>query len=164
MKKTFLLLTFIIFSNCFLSIGQETNFKNLEVKDSLNNSDFLKAKEGYLKMSLSEDYIKLREASITFAIKVGNRINLDVLKTEKDIIDWITENYQLTQFKDAEEGCNLVRLTYRLQEKLDKEYKEILELAAKGSFAQKKEIYKPEFGTESDTEKIRTEKQSLRNN
>ena len=24
MKKTFLLLTFIIFSNCFLSIGQET--------------------------------------------------------------------------------------------------------------------------------------------
>ncbi len=158
MKNRFLLLTFFIISNCLLSISQEKNIINTEIKEGLNDVDFLRAKEGYLKMSLSEDYIKLREATISFAIKVGNRINLDVLKTEEDIIGWITENYQLTKFKDAEEGRELVKLTYRLQEKLDKEYKEIFELANKANFTQKKEIYKPESGTESDTERIRNDK------
>lgn len=163
MKNKLFLLTLFILSNCYLSVGQELNVINSN-QSELSDSDFIKAKDGYLRMSLSDDYIKLKEATISFAAKAGTRINLDVLKTEKDIIDWITNNHQLTQFKDAEEGCNLIRLTYRLQEKLDKEYKEIFELAAKGSFAQKKEIYKPEFGTESDTEKIRTEKQNSRNN
>lgn len=162
MKKIFFLL-FLIVSNCFTSFGQETSNKKSETKEGLNDSDFLKAKEGYLKMSLSEDYIQLRESSILFAVKSNNKINLDVLKTDEEVINWLNENYTLTNFKTAKEGCDLFALISRLEKKINEDYKEIFELAAKGTFAQKKEIYKPEFGTESDFEKIRSEKQKINN-
>ncbi len=162
-KNILFVLSFLIFSNCFLSIGQKTNNANSKTKEGLNEADFLKAKEGYLKMSLSEDYILLRESSMLFAVKSNNKINLDVLKTEEEIMSWLNENYTLTHFKTPKEGQDLIKLIFRLEKKLNEDYKEIFELAAKGSFAQKKEIYEPEFGTDSDTEKIRSEKQKIKN-
>ena len=114
-------------------------------------------------MSLSEDYIQLRKSCILFAVKSNNRINLDVLKTDEEVINWLNENYTLTNFKTAKEGSDLFALISRLEKKINEDYKEILELAAKGSFAQKRQIYKPEFGTESDSDKIRSEKQKINN-
>ena len=45
LKNILFVVSILIFSNCFLSIGQETNNVNSKTKEGLNEADFLKAKE-----------------------------------------------------------------------------------------------------------------------
>jgi len=144
-------------------VGQELTFKNSHQKEKLSEADFIKAKDGYFKMSLSEDYKKLREASISFAVKIGNNVDMDSLKSDEALKNWISENYKLTHFKNAEEGIKLIELTYELQAKIERDNPEVFELVLCANAAQRKEIYEPEFATETDRMRIKTEKKKIQN-
>jgi hypothetical protein len=162
MKQIILLFTYFILFNCHSSIGQELTVKNTQL-DKLSDADFIKAKDGYLKMSLTEDYKNLREASISFAVKLGRYVDLDSLKSDEALKNWISENYKLTNFKNAEEGIKLIELTYELQAKIERDNPEVFALVLCANASQRKEIYEPEYATSSDEESVRTQKRKIRN-
>lgn len=162
MKKALYIFSIFIFAYN-LSIGQELNTISLEKNKGLSEVDFIKAKDGYLKMSLTQDFKNLREASMSLAIKLGDNVDLNSLKSDEALKEWISNNYKLTHFKNAEEGIGLIELTYKLQAKIEKDNPEVFELVLCANVAQLKEIYKPEFATYEDEEHVRTESNKMRN-
>ena len=152
MKKVFFII-FIIAIN--LSVYSQLN-KNLTLteKSELSKTEFLIAKQAYLKMSYSEDYKKKRETIIAIAVKIGINKSFNSIANFEEFEIWIKENIQYTKFKSIDEAKDLMKLSFDLEEKLEIDYPDAFKYLKKASREQLTEIVEPDFYDYSDRETI----------
>jgi len=155
MKNIFLMLAF--FSFCQLSMGQESSPPISTDGKGLSDSEFLLAKEGYLKMSYSEAYITHRKATLLMIDKLGeydNEAFLTFFRTDENFSKWISENLKSTKFKSPEEAIELRKLMIDTQEKMIKENAEAFEFLWRATLEQGVEILKPDRLTTSEIDEM----------
>jgi hypothetical protein len=142
MKYVVALFFFIFFQ---FSFSQNKNTTDTISKRELSNDEFLKAKEGYLKMSLTENYKKRRDQTAKFVKSMPTITDISFYKNEEDFEKWMTENLKLTSFKTVEEAVAFRKSMVELDEEFYIENIEIFELVGRASIEQLMVILKPDF-------------------
>ncbi|MGK4568178.1 hypothetical protein [Flavobacterium sp. 3HN19-14] len=128
-----------------ISNAQSNDIEYMSPVKDLSQDEYLKAIDGYLKMSFTPSYKEYRSKTFSFLGKLPKNLNSEALFTDDAFEKWITEKLKFSKFKSVEEAVKLRKLCIDLKFKLIRDNFDIYKLLGRATPKQVIEIIKPDL-------------------